>query len=43
MTVRRHIHHAHTGWPSPYVGLIGAVLFGIVVIGVFSMLVWLAR
>jgi hypothetical protein len=43
MTVRRYIHHDHSGWPSPYVGVIAAVLFGIVVMGVFSMLLWLTR
>src|SRR6185436_20387101 len=29
MTVRRHVHHVHTGWPSPYVGFVAAVLFGV--------------
>lgn len=43
MTVHRRIHHVHTGWPSPYVGLIAAALFGVAVIGVFSMLLWLTR
>ena len=43
MTLRRHVHHVHSSWPSPYVGLIAAILFGAAVIGVFSMLVWLMR
>jgi hypothetical protein len=43
MTIRRHVHHVHSSWPSPYVGLIAAILFGAAVIGVFSMLVWLTR
>jgi hypothetical protein len=43
MTVRRHIHHVHSGWPAPYVGVLAAVLFGVAVLGVFSMLLWLTR
>jgi hypothetical protein len=43
MNARRHIHHLHSGWPSPYVGVLAAVLFGIAVLGVFSMLLWLSR
>src|SRR3954470_10222715 len=43
MIVRRHIHHVHSGWPSPYVGVLAVVLFGVAVLGVFSMLLWLAR
>jgi hypothetical protein len=44
MTVlRHHVRHVHSGWPSPYVGLIAAVLFGVAVMGVFSMLLWLNR
>ncbi len=44
MTVlRHHVRHVHSGWPSPYVGLIAAVLFGVAVMGVFSMLLWLTR
>jgi hypothetical protein len=43
MTVRRHVHHVHTGWPSPYVGFIAAVLFGVTVMGVFSLLLLLTR
>jgi len=43
MTVRRHVHHVHSSWPSPYVGLIAAVLFGVAVMAVFSMLLWLTR
>lgn len=43
MTVRRHVHHVHTSWPSPYVGFVAAVLFGIAVMGVFGMLLWLTR
>jgi len=43
MTVRRHVHHVHTGWPSPYVGFVAAVLFGVAVTGVFSMLLLLTR
>jgi hypothetical protein len=39
----RHIHHVHSGWPSPYVGVLAVVLFGVAVAGVFSMLLWLAR
>lgn len=41
--IRHHVHHIHSGWPSPYVGVIAVVLFGAAVIGVFSMLVWLTR
>lgn len=43
MTMRRYIHHDHSGWPAPYVGVIAAVLFGILVMGVFSLLLWLTR
>ncbi len=43
MTVRRHIHHVHSSWPAPYTGVIAAVLFGVVVTGVFTMLLWLTR
>lgn len=43
MTVRHHVHHVHTGWPSPYVGFVAAALFGIAVTGVFGMLLWLTR
>lgn len=44
MTVlRHHVRHVHSSWPSPYVGLIAAVLFGVAVTGVFSMLLWLTR
>jgi hypothetical protein len=43
MIVRRHIHHVHSGWPSPYVGVLAVVLFGVAVLGVFSMLLWLTR
>jgi hypothetical protein len=44
MTVlRHHVHHVHSGWPSPYVGFVAAALFGVAVLGVFSMLLWLTR
>ncbi|HEX8111935.1 MAG TPA: hypothetical protein VF516_29585 [Kofleriaceae bacterium] len=43
MTVRRHVHHVHSGWPSPYIGVIAAILFGAAVLGVFSMLLWITR
>jgi hypothetical protein len=41
--LRHHVRHVHSGWPSPYAGLIAPVLFGVAVLGVFSMLLWLAR
>ena len=41
--IRHHVHHIHSGWPSPYIGLIAVVLFGAAVLGVFSMLAWLTR
>lgn len=44
MTVRsHHVRHIHSGWPAPYAGVIAAILFGVVVMGVFSMLLWLTR
>jgi len=27
MVARRHIHHAHAGWPAPITGVIVALVF----------------
>jgi hypothetical protein len=27
MVARRHIHHAHAGWPAPITGVLAALLF----------------
>jgi hypothetical protein len=43
MTVRHHVHHVHSGWPSPYVGVIAAGLFALAVAGFFGLIALLAR
>jgi len=39
MVARRHIHHAHAGWPAPMTGVIVALLFAAVLAAYAVMLI----